>query len=123
MRATSGSSGRSTPGSDGKCKFCGASQKTLDRGEGLETHAYAFIHTDDIKTRVAELFGDDMQFDVIIGNPPYQMKGGAGGTSDSSIYHLFVEQALRLDPRFLTWLSRSGGWPVGEAWTSFVRRC
>ena len=58
---------------DGKCEFCGASQKTLDRGEGLETHAYAFIHTDDIKTRIAELFGGDMQFDVIIGNPPYQL--------------------------------------------------
>jgi site-specific DNA-methyltransferase (adenine-specific) len=43
-----------------------------------------------------------MQFDVIIGNPPYQMKGGAGGTSDSSIYHLFVEQALKLEPRFLS---------------------
>lgn len=43
-----------------------------------------------------------MQFDVIIGNPPYQMKGGAGGSSDSSIYHLFVEQAVKLDPRFLT---------------------
>ena len=43
-----------------------------------------------------------MQFDVIIGNPPYQMKGGAGGSSDSSIYHLFVEQAINLDPRFLS---------------------
>jgi site-specific DNA-methyltransferase (adenine-specific) len=87
---------------DGKCKFCRVGQKTFDRGEELETHAYAFIHTDDIKTRLAQLFGGDMQFDVIIGNPPYQMKGGAGGSSDSSIYHLFVEQALRLDPRFLT---------------------
>ena len=87
---------------DGKCKFCGAGQNTFDRGEGLETHAYAFIHTDDIKARIAELFGGKMQFDVIIGNPPYQMKGGAGGSSDSSIYHLFVEQALKLDPRFLT---------------------
>ncbi|MGC3974215.1 MAG: Eco57I restriction-modification methylase domain-containing protein [Nitrospira sp.] len=87
---------------DGKCNYCGATQKTLDRGEGLETHAYAFIHTNDIKTRMAELFGGHMQFDVIIGNPPYQMKGGAGGSSDSSIYHLFVEQALKLDPRFLS---------------------
>ena len=66
---------------DGKCTSCGASQKTLDRGEGLETHAYAFIHTDDIKTRVAELFGGDMQFDVIIGNPPYQLNDGGFGTS------------------------------------------
>lgn len=85
---------------DGRCTYCGAGQKTFDRGKGLETHAYAFIHTDDIKTRIAELFGGDMQFDVIIGNPPYQMKGGAGGSSDSSIYHLFVEQALNLDPRY-----------------------
>ena len=46
----------------------------FDRGEGLETHAYAFIHTDDIKTRMAEMFGGDMQFDVIIGNPPYQLE-------------------------------------------------
>ena len=60
-------------GINGRCKYCGASQKTLDRGEGLETHAYAFIHTDNIKARIAELFGDDMQFDVIIGNPPYQL--------------------------------------------------
>ena len=57
-------------GTNGKCKYCGASQKTLDRGEGLETHAYAFIHTENIDARIAELFGDDMQFDVIIGNPP-----------------------------------------------------
>lgn len=85
---------------DGRCTYCGAGKKTFDRGERLETHAYAFIHTDDIKTRIAEFFGGDMQFDVIIGNPPYQMTGGAGGSSDSSIYHLFVEQALNLDPRY-----------------------
>jgi site-specific DNA-methyltransferase (adenine-specific) len=87
---------------EGRCSYCRVAQKTFDRGETLETHAYAFIHTDDIKTRLAQLFGGGMQFDVIIGNPPYQMKGGAGGSSDSSIYHLFVEQALKLDPHFLS---------------------
>jgi hypothetical protein len=61
---------------DGKCKYCGASKKSLDRGEALETHAYALIHTDNIKTRIAEIFGGDMQFDVIIGNPPYQLEKG-----------------------------------------------
>jgi site-specific DNA-methyltransferase (adenine-specific) len=85
-----------------RCKFCGAGKSVFDRPEGLETHAYAFIHTDNPEALVAKLFGGNMQFDVIIGNPPYQMKGGAGGSSDSSIYHLFVEQAMRLDPRFLT---------------------
>ncbi len=87
---------------DGRCRYCGAPKGIFDREKGLETHAYAFIHTDNIKAKLAELFGKNMQFDVIIGNPPYQMTGGAGGSSDSSIYHLFVEQALKLDPRFLS---------------------
>jgi site-specific DNA-methyltransferase (adenine-specific) len=62
---------------DGHCAYCGASQKVLDRSEELETHAYAFIHTENIKTRITESFGGDMQFDVIIGNPPYQMTAEA----------------------------------------------
>jgi len=87
---------------EGRCKFCGASQKALDRGEGLETHAYAFIHTDDIKARVADFYGGDMQFDVIIGNPPYQLSDDGFGTSALPIYQLFVEQAKTLEPRYLS---------------------
>ena len=85
-----------------KCDFCGAPKAILDRGIELENYAYAFIHTENIVSRLAEIFGGNMQFDVIIGNPPYQLKGGAGGTSDSSIYHLFVEQAKKLNPKFLS---------------------
>jgi len=95
-----------------KCAYCGAPRTIFDREEGLETHAYAFIHTDDIKTRIVELFGADMQFDVIIGNPPYQMTGGAGGSSDSSIYHLFVQQALKLEPRYASMVTPSR-WMAG----------
>jgi len=86
----------------GKCVYCGAPRETFDRDPGLENHAYSFIHTNDIKAHIGAMFGGTMQFDVIIGNPPYQMTGGAGGSSDSSIYHLFVQQAQRLDPRFLS---------------------
>lgn len=87
---------------DAKCQFCGAPRALFDREPELENHAYAFIHTNDIKARIGELFGADMQFDVIIGNPPYQMTGGAGGSSDSSIYHLFVQQAFKLEPRYVS---------------------
>lgn len=97
---------------DTKCEFCGAPRAILDREAELENYAYAFIHTDNIKARLSEIFGGNMQFDVIIGNPPYQMKGGAGGSSDSSIYHLFVEQAKKLEPKFLSMVVPSR-WLVG----------
>jgi hypothetical protein len=86
---------------DGKCVYCGASQSELDRGEGLETHAYAFIHSHDIKARIGESFGGNMQFDVIIGNPPYQLNTEGFGTQARPIYQQFVQQAKALDPRFL----------------------
>ncbi|NMG54569.1 Eco57I restriction-modification methylase domain-containing protein [Aromatoleum aromaticum] len=109
---------------EGKCKHCGASKATFDRGEGLETHAYTFIHTNDITTRLAELFGGNMQFDVIIGNPPYQMTGGGGGTNDSPIYQLFVRQAMQLEPRFLSMVIPSrwmaGGRGLGEFRSEFL---
>jgi site-specific DNA-methyltransferase (adenine-specific) len=89
-------------GVNGKCAYCGASQVAFDRDEGLETHAYAFIHTDDITARIAELFGDNMQFDVIIGNPPYQLDDGGYGNSAAPIYDKFVDQAKKLNPRLLS---------------------
>ncbi|MCA6271633.1 MAG: Eco57I restriction-modification methylase domain-containing protein [Phenylobacterium sp.] len=109
---------------EGRCRYCAASREVMDREEGLESHAYAFIHTDGIKARIAEWFGDDMQFDVIIGNPPYQMTGAGGGTNDAPIYQHFVEQAMGLDPRFLSMVIPSrwmaGGRGLGEFRAGFL---
>ncbi len=106
-------------GTNGRCTYCGASQKSLDRDAGLETHAYAFIHTDDIKARVRELFGENMQFDVIIGNPPYQLDDGGYGTSAAPIYQLFVDQAKALDPRLLTMVIPSRRFTGGKGLDNF----
>ena len=103
---------------NGKCSFCGASQAAMDRGADLETYAYSFIHTDNIKTRMNELFGEDMQFDVIIGNPPYQL-GSDGGTRDVPIYQHFVEQAKKLEPRLLTMVVPSRWMAAGLGLSEF----
>lgn len=109
---------------NGRCRFCGAPQLLFEREDELETHAYAFIHTDDVRTRLYESFGGTMQFDVVVGNPPYQITGGGGGTNDSSIYHLFVQQAMKLEPRFLSMVIPSrfmaGGRGLGDFRAEFL---
>jgi site-specific DNA-methyltransferase (adenine-specific) len=99
-----------------RCQICGAPED-LERGSARENYAYAFIHG----AYPTEEMGD-MKFDVIVGNPPYQIGTEGYGATASTIYHQFVEQAIALDPRYVLMITPSRWFSGGKGLDEFRER-
>lgn len=82
-----------------KCIYCGASREEYDRGKDSEQYAYEFIHL--TPKQIKEL--SDMHFDLIIGNPPYQLGSNDDRSTsrDKPIYNLFIDSAKKLNPKYI----------------------
>lgn len=95
-----------------RCKVCGA-PASLER-EGRENYAYSLIHgaypTEELK---------HMKFDVIVGNPPYQVGTEGFGATASTIYHRFVQKAISMDPRYVLMITPSRWFTGGKGLDEF----
>lgn len=113
-----------------KCKFCGINGTSLyNDANQRETYAYEFIHFKNeklIEHLQTRFFGGNtnMKFDIIIGNPPYQLSdgGGANGKSSLPIYNIFVEQAINLKPKYISMIIPSRWFAGGKGLDDFRKR-
>ena len=104
---------RHTWNAQGRCEHCGASKGEYLRTDTRENYAYPFIHKP-----IKDIF--KMQFDVIVGNPPYQMSDGSGnGAGAVPIYNNFVTQSQKLLPRYLIMIIPARWYSGGRNLDSF----
>lgn len=93
------------------CLLCGANKNKNNENN----HAYELIHISD--KRLEEL--KNMKWDLIIGNPPYQLKDGGSDASATPLYNKFIEQAQKLQPRYLTMIIPSRWMKAGKGLDAF----
>lgn len=93
----------------GRCSECLAGEAQHGGGPETENYAYALLHQEGRRFIEKEI---GLKFDIVVGNPPYQMDGGGGGTNATPLYNLFVNQAKMLNPKHILMITPSR-WMAG----------
>ncbi len=102
--------------SKGRCTECKGTKEQLEKS-GRDNNAYGYVHAggrEEIKKEMG------MKFDVIVGNPPYQMDADAEGQNITPLYDAFVEQSIALNPRYISMVIPSR-WMAGGKWLDSFR--
>ena len=64
----------------------------------------------------------DMKFDAVVGNPPYQIMDGGNKASATPIYNIFVDIAIRINPRYISMIMPAKWYNGGRGLDSFRKR-
>ncbi len=62
---------------------------------------------------------DNMKFDTIIGNPPYNRKDGGAGESGTPLYNLFVDLARQMTPQYISMIMPAKWYTDGKGLNQF----
>jgi site-specific DNA-methyltransferase (adenine-specific) len=95
--------------SRGRCSECLASEARHGGESKAENYAYPFLHLGGRHLIEKEI---GLKFDIVVGNPPYQMEADDAGQNVNPIYNLFIDQAVALNPSFICMITPSR-WMAG----------